>query len=283
MSDARQLRLWIFGFQISQAIHVAARLGVAEHIDQQPVALEPLAKACGCSADGLQRLLRALCSIGLFAEHAEGFVHAGASVLLRRDHPQSQYLAACIYGAEHYASWGDLHQAVVGAEAVFEQRHGQPYYRYLQSCAMRPGVYADYLAADAQAQEQAIQAACDMGERIRLERIEDVDQALASAADVYLLTHQVHRLDDDQARLLLRRCAGAMGPDSRLLLVELMLAPGTGFDPARWLDLNNLLIGPGRERSQPHYQALAAEAGLVLAQACRLLNDMTLLDLRLSR
>ncbi|MDF9756292.1 hypothetical protein ACVWY1_002421 [Pseudomonas sp. TE6288] len=283
MSDARQLRLWIFGFQISQAIHVAARLGVAEHIGQQPVAIEPLARACGCPVDGLQRLLRALCGIGLFAEHEDGFVHAGASPLLRRDHPQSQYLAASLYGAEHYASWGDLYQAVRLGWPVFEQRHGLPYYRYLQHCAGRPGLHADYLAADAQAQDQAIQAAFDLAGCACLVRIEDAAQALPSAADAYLLTHQLHRLDDAHAGALLGRCATAMGADSRLLLVELMLAPDPGFDLARWLDLHNLLIGAGRERSQAHYLALAAEAGLALAEACRLDNGMTLLDLRLAR
>ncbi|WP_252088657.1 acetylserotonin O-methyltransferase [Pseudomonas sp. MWU13-3659] len=283
MPDARQLRLWIFGFQISQAIHVAARLGIAEHIDQQPVPLDHLAEACGCPADGLQRLMRALCGIGLFAEQDDGFVHAGASALLRRDHPQSQYLAASLYGAEHYASWGDLYQAVRLGDPVFEQRHGQPYYRYLERRARQPGIHADYLAADAKAQERAIQAVCDLSDGARLVRIEHTEQALPPAADLYLLTHQLHRLDDDQACALLRRCAAAMGPGSRLLLVELMLAPGAGFDPARWLDLNNLLIGPGRERDQAHYLALARDARLALAESHRLENGMTLLDLRLAR
>ncbi|CAK14968.1 O-methyltransferase [Pseudomonas entomophila] len=283
MPDARQLRLWIFGFQISQAIHVAARLGIAEHIDQHPVSLEHLAQACGCPADGLQRLLRALCGIGLFAEQDDGFVHAGASELLRRDHPQSQYLAASLYGAEHYASWGDLYQAVRLGDPVFEQRHGQPYYQYLERRASQPGIHADYLAADAAAQERAIQAVCDLGDGARVARVEHTEQAPPPAADLYLLTHQLHRLDDDQARALLRRCAEAMAPDSRLLLVELMFTPGNGFDAARWLDLNNLLIGPGRERDQAHYLALARDSGLALGESHRLANGMTLLDLRLTR
>ncbi|KTT03108.1 hypothetical protein SB14R_18165 [Pseudomonas oryzihabitans] len=283
MSDLHQLRLWIFGFQISQAIHVTARLGVAEHIDQRPVAIEKLARACNCPADGLLRLLRALCSIGVFAECEDGFVHAGPSPLLRRDHPQSQYLAASLYGAEHYASWGDLYQAVRLGQPVFEQRYGQPYYRYLQDCADSPGIHADYLAADAFAQNQAIKEAYDLSGYVRVVHIEDATQALPNGASVYLLVHQLHRLDDGEAATLLARCVASMDADSRLLVVELMFAAPSSFDLARWLDLHNLLIGYGRERSQEHYLRLAASAGLTLAEACRLNNGMTLLDLRLAR
>lgn len=278
MQDGMQLRLWIFGFQISQAIHVAARLGLADLIEEQALAADTLAERAGCNSDALLRLLRALASIGLFAETAQGFAHTDLSRLLRRDHPHSQYLPAAVYGAEHYGAWGDLQQAVRSGEPVFQQRHGFDYYRYLERQAKNPGVYQDYLANDEALRNRAIHAAYNDNAREQWVEVTEHDDEPAANADVYVVSHRLHRLDDTPAVALLTRCRHAMPPDSRLLVIELMLHDQPGFDPGRWMDLNSLLLCGGRERSQAGYVELAAWAGLRLLNTTLLSTGMTLLE-----
>ncbi len=56
------------GKWITQAISVAATLGIADLLKDGPKHVEELAKATSTHADSLYRLLRALTSIGMFAE-----------------------------------------------------------------------------------------------------------------------------------------------------------------------------------------------------------------------
>ena len=57
------------GFQVSQALHVAALLAVADYLKDGPKSADVLARACDAHPGSLYRLLRALASIGVFHEN----------------------------------------------------------------------------------------------------------------------------------------------------------------------------------------------------------------------
>ena len=61
----------INGFRVSQAIHVAATLGIADLLKEGPRRSDDLAAATGTHADRLYRLLRALASVGVSREDAD--------------------------------------------------------------------------------------------------------------------------------------------------------------------------------------------------------------------
>ena len=56
------------GYQVSQAIHVAATLAIADLLKDGSRSADELAEATGTHAPTLYRLLRALASVGVFAE-----------------------------------------------------------------------------------------------------------------------------------------------------------------------------------------------------------------------
>ena len=56
------------GYQVSQAIHVAAVLGIADHLAGGPRRIEDLAQATASDPQSLYRLLRALAAVGIFRE-----------------------------------------------------------------------------------------------------------------------------------------------------------------------------------------------------------------------
>jgi hypothetical protein len=66
--SADELRRLVNGGQISQAIHVAAVLGIADLLEDGPRTSDELAAATGSDAGTLYRRLRALASIGVFRE-----------------------------------------------------------------------------------------------------------------------------------------------------------------------------------------------------------------------
>jgi hypothetical protein len=62
----------ISGFWISRAICVAAQLGIPDQLKQAPRSAADLAAATNTHARSLYRVLRALVSVGVFAETDEG-------------------------------------------------------------------------------------------------------------------------------------------------------------------------------------------------------------------
>ncbi|MBF8185394.1 methyltransferase [Nonomuraea sp. K274] len=88
---------------------------------------------------------------------------------------------------------------------------------------------------------------------------------LPAGGDAYVLRRVAHDWGDDDAVRILRRCADAAGQHGRVVLIE---SHGTsGDDPAMFAEMNlrMLVLSGGRERTTEDYVALAAKAGLAVA------------------
>src|SRR5437763_1242297 len=104
------LNQMITGSWLTQAIYVAAESGIADLVHQAPGTSAALAAQAGVNADALQRILRALASVGIFHEDAGGkFEQTPLSELLRKDVPGSMRAWARIAGSEwQWDLLGDL-------------------------------------------------------------------------------------------------------------------------------------------------------------------------------
>jgi hypothetical protein len=70
-AEMGQLGQLLYGLMTSQAIHLAAKLGIADLIGEAPRTVEELAKATRTHPASLQRVLRMLTSVGVFAEEGD--------------------------------------------------------------------------------------------------------------------------------------------------------------------------------------------------------------------
>jgi len=132
--DADRLRLsqQITGYWISQMLHVAARLQLADHLHAGPRSIESLATATGTHARSLGRLLRGLASLGHFEETSPGtYALTATAQYLREDHPQTVRPMALMLGGVQYQAWGELLHSVTTGETGFQHRYGQPLFDYL--------------------------------------------------------------------------------------------------------------------------------------------------------
>ncbi len=84
------------------------------------------------------------------------------------------------------------------------------------------------------------------------------------AGDVYVLKNILHDWDDAQCVRVLTHCRQQMRPGGRAIIVEMVLPQGDALTPARLMDLNMLVMLPGRERGEAEYSALFSAAGLRL-------------------
>lgn len=122
----------ITGYWQTQAIYVAAKLGLADMLANGPRSIDELAQTAGVHAPSLYRLLRALASVGVFADDGTGrFELTSAAECLRSDVPGSQRALAIMSGEEHYYAWGDLLYSVKTGKMAFDHVYGMPVFDFL--------------------------------------------------------------------------------------------------------------------------------------------------------
>lgn len=123
---ALALRRLINGYQVSQAIHAAATLGVADLLLDGPLPAAALAARAGADPDALHRLLRALAAVNLFHELSEGtFALAPLGEALCRGAPGSCAAWARLAGRPAgWSAWGALTHGIRTGENPFQHVHG---------------------------------------------------------------------------------------------------------------------------------------------------------------
>ncbi len=122
------------GYQLSQALYVAAKLGVADVLDPQPLPAEAIADAVGARAPQLRRVLRALVAAGVFCELEDGrFASNDAAATLRAGAPGRTRDVVLNFGEEMYRSFGELLHTVRTGETGFDSVYGAPLFEYYAS------------------------------------------------------------------------------------------------------------------------------------------------------
>ncbi len=131
-SAERRLAGMIGGYYLSQAIYVAARLGVADLLRDGPRTAGELAQASGTHARSLHRLLRTLAGCGIFAADEAGrFQITELAELLQSDVPGSLRAQALLLGGLQYAAFGELLHSVQTGRPGFDRAFGMPLFDYL--------------------------------------------------------------------------------------------------------------------------------------------------------
>ncbi|MFF8449868.1 methyltransferase [Streptomyces leeuwenhoekii] len=136
-APSMRLRELVFGAACAAALRAAARLGVADALDDGPRAVEDLAAAVKTEPQPLRRLLRALSCHGVFAEQPDGtFAHTDMSRLLREDDPHS-LRAITLWCTEPWTwdAWPRLDEAVRTGHNVVEDLYGKEFFTYLNEDA----------------------------------------------------------------------------------------------------------------------------------------------------
>jgi C-methyltransferase len=116
----------------SQAITVAAQLGVADALADGPLGIDELAVRVEADADALRRLLRALISRGIFGLRRDGRYELNSLAdTLRSDAAVSMKSAARFYGSqEQRERWTLLVDSIRTGNAVVESLRGKESFDY---------------------------------------------------------------------------------------------------------------------------------------------------------
>jgi hypothetical protein len=132
LSSAAELRRLVNTYQLSQAIHVAAVLGIADLLADGPRASDELAAATETNPRALYRLLRALAAFGLFHEDTDRrFSLTELGDPLRTDAPESVAGWAAFVGRRNIRdAWSSLEESIRTGGNAFELAHGVSVWEY---------------------------------------------------------------------------------------------------------------------------------------------------------
>lgn len=295
----------IRGFQLSQAIAVAATLGIPDLLAGTARTSDELADSTGTHPATLYRLLRALAAAGILHEGenrtfattalGDGLTAAGAD------------FALLVGRGYFWEAWGHLLDSVRTGENAFRLLHGESVWEYRAERPEESAIFDRVMTANTERVHGAILDAYDFGRfgvvvdvgggrgallRAILDRHPQLEGLLfdqphvvsgapahdrlrsvggsffdrvPEGGDAYLLKWIVHDWEDAEAIEILRVVRRAVPADGALLVVELDLGPPNEAPLPKLADLNMLVMPGGRERTVDEYERLLEAAGFALA------------------
>ena len=161
------------GFMKAQAIYVAAKLGIADLLKDSLKKVDELANITGVHSNSLYRLLRALASIGIFAEKGDGsFELTPMASALQSDIPMSLRPYVLLLGDKSWWDpWGSLLHSVKTGKAAFDHIFGMSYSEYLRMHPDIAKIFNECMTSVSRAHNPAIVESYDFS---RFQKIVDV-------------------------------------------------------------------------------------------------------------
>ncbi len=135
-------------YWLTQAIYVAAKLGIADMLIAGPMTSTELASLANVNPNRLHRVMRFLASRGVFSQTADQrFGLTRLSECLRTDVPTSIRAVAVMHGEEQYEAWRNLLHAVRTGESAFGHTFGCDFFQYLSNRPESAGTFNDAMTA----------------------------------------------------------------------------------------------------------------------------------------
>jgi len=302
---------------VSQIVHVAAKLNLADHLANEPKNADQLAKITETHAPSLYRLMRTLASLGILTEdEAHRFALTPVGEAMKTGAPGCARATILSIASDWWIrGFGELLYSVQTGKPGFEKSLGMPIFDWFAKNPEEASLFNETMIGVHGAEPAAVAAAYDFS---GMKTIVDVGggtgnllttilaknpglrgvlydlpyvvrearsliqtrglsdrvtteagsffESIPSGGDAYMFSHIIHDWSEDQCLTILGNCRRAMGPESRVLLIEMVLPAGNTPHPGKMLDMM-MLVGPGgRERSEEEYRQLLAKARLRLTR-----------------
>jgi hypothetical protein len=150
------------GVWITKSLYIAAKLGLADLLAQGPRTSAELAEAAGAHAPSLHRVLRALASVGVFAEDETGRFHLTPLAATLQSGPGSLRDMAIVWGEPwHWEIWGSLLHGVQTGEVPWQHASGMQLFEYFTRHPDRFAQFDGAMSGFSGPEAQAVVAAYD--------------------------------------------------------------------------------------------------------------------------
>ena len=161
LSAPEIMRNLAIGSWVARLVHVAAKLKLADLLKSGPRTAEDLAREAGVQAPALYRVLRALASVGVFAETTgQRFKLNPLAATLRTGVPGSMRAFALVANENWmWDAWEELLYGVKTGGAPFLKAHGVAVFEYLEKHPEDLDVFGEAMTSITATEIPAIAAA----------------------------------------------------------------------------------------------------------------------------
>ena len=154
---------------LSQAVYVAAKLGIADHLADGPQSHDALAKATGTHAPSLRRVLRLLATADVLAEREDGRFELTTVGSFLKSGPGSFRAAAQLFGGPMvWQSWGDLLTTVRTGETALHRVFRTDSFAYFDAHPDEAAVFDEAMGSFTAMTGIAVAAAYDFSSMRRI-------------------------------------------------------------------------------------------------------------------
>jgi len=153
-------------YMLSQAIYVAAKFKIADHLAAGPKSAGELAKATETNPGALHRIIRTLSGEGVFNECEDGKFEINAlSQWLRSSTPDSLHGWAVFRGEPVvWNAWGDILHSVKTGEPAFDHVFGKQIFQHLEGNPKDAAVFDDAMRSISTDKYKSVAEAYDFSE-----------------------------------------------------------------------------------------------------------------------
>ena len=124
----------LHGGYLSQAIYVAARLGIPDQLADGALTSAELAGRTGADAHSIHRLMRSLAAVDVFRQAGpDSFELAPIGRLLRASESATMRPYALVLGELQYEAWGDLLYTIQTGRPAYPHVAGKTFMEHLQA------------------------------------------------------------------------------------------------------------------------------------------------------
>lgn len=118
-------------YVVSRALHTVARLGIANFMSHEPLAVEEIARASGTQPLLLERLLDFLCAYQIFRKNNQGYALTELSQVLRDDDEHSMRDVLSMVDDSWWQAFSDMETSIQQGTPAFELQHGTDFFAFL--------------------------------------------------------------------------------------------------------------------------------------------------------
>jgi predicted O-methyltransferase YrrM len=160
-----ELRRMLTGFWITQCVFAAAKLGIADLVADGAKPVVELADEVQADPSALYRLLRALASVGVFAEvGSQSFEQTPLSSLLREGTPDSLRGLALLVGIISVPVWAQIVHSVQTGQPAVDKVLGASLFEYLDRNPQAAKIFDEAMAGQTVMIARAVIAAHDFSQ-----------------------------------------------------------------------------------------------------------------------
>lgn len=165
------------GIVAAQAIHAAVEFRIPDLLAQNSRSAAELAAESGAHAPALERLLRALTSIGIFQRLQDGrYANSPGSEILRRDHPQALWAEGMYLPSSFlWRPIGELSECMRTGETPFNRAFGKGFFTFLDEHPEEAEVFNRVMTQEIQWTAPLLLKACEFS---RFKKVVDVGGGL---------------------------------------------------------------------------------------------------------